>query len=219
MAVDVYTLPIPDWNLTCPQCGYRLNGLPEHRCPECGSRFDMRKVVKTWHRLRDPVFTGRELPLPDWGMRCRQCGYILTGASAYRCPECGTEFDPLNARPTGTWFALTPAMCEELAMPAVEVLLTSENIPFFADESRTVYEIVMGQRFLGYKLIVASEFYFDVAYIVRRAAEDVARARGEAGDEMWRCGKCQEENPPTFDVCWNCESPRPARGDRSADAS
>jgi hypothetical protein len=29
----------------CQQCGYRLDGLPESRCPECGVRFD-RKCVE-----------------------------------------------------------------------------------------------------------------------------------------------------------------------------
>ena len=28
------------WRLGCPWCGYRLQGLPDNRCPECGRRFD-----------------------------------------------------------------------------------------------------------------------------------------------------------------------------------
>jgi hypothetical protein len=29
-----------DEDLFCPQCGYNLRGLPEERCPECGTRFE-----------------------------------------------------------------------------------------------------------------------------------------------------------------------------------
>jgi hypothetical protein len=25
----------------------------------------------------------------------------------------------------------------------------------------------------------------------------------------WKCVDCDEENPGTFEVCWQCESPRP----------
>lgn len=30
---------------------------------------------------------------------CRKCYYSLAGATAGRCPECGREFDPANAKP------------------------------------------------------------------------------------------------------------------------
>ena len=69
MDIDLNTLPIPDWGLICPKCRYPLVGLPAHRCPECGTEFDMADVVQTWHRLRDPRFTGHELPLPDFGLQ------------------------------------------------------------------------------------------------------------------------------------------------------
>lgn len=32
--------PEPPPTLYCPTCGYILNMLPEHRCPECGTLFD-----------------------------------------------------------------------------------------------------------------------------------------------------------------------------------
>jgi|SRR4051794_38027094 hypothetical protein len=35
------------WRLGCPWCGYRLQGLPDNRCPECGRRFDPLYLIAT----------------------------------------------------------------------------------------------------------------------------------------------------------------------------
>jgi rubrerythrin len=29
------------------------------------------------------------LPIPDWGLTCQACGYLLKGLPLHRCPECG----------------------------------------------------------------------------------------------------------------------------------
>src|SRR5262245_58635591 len=41
MEFDPQALPIPALGLTCRVCGYLLDQLPEHRCPECGWRFSI----------------------------------------------------------------------------------------------------------------------------------------------------------------------------------
>ncbi|MCG8403991.1 MAG: hypothetical protein MI923_02215 [Phycisphaerales bacterium] len=41
MTFDPNELPVPDLGLRCLGCRYRLVGLSEHRCPECGSTFTM----------------------------------------------------------------------------------------------------------------------------------------------------------------------------------
>jgi hypothetical protein len=38
---DPEALPVPDLGLKCLRCGYPLASLPEHRCPECGAKFEM----------------------------------------------------------------------------------------------------------------------------------------------------------------------------------
>lgn len=38
-------IPIPDVGLTCPTCNYSVTGLTEQRCPECGHRFDISKMI------------------------------------------------------------------------------------------------------------------------------------------------------------------------------
>ncbi len=32
-------------------------------------------------------------PVPDIGLHCPSCSYLLTGLAIARCPECGTEID------------------------------------------------------------------------------------------------------------------------------
>jgi peptidoglycan/LPS O-acetylase OafA/YrhL len=33
-------------------------------------------------------------PVPEeWDLRCKRCGYLLTGLTSNRCPECGESFD------------------------------------------------------------------------------------------------------------------------------
>jgi len=45
MEFDPDALPIPALGLTCRRCGYLLDCLPQHRCPECGWQFEMDDLV------------------------------------------------------------------------------------------------------------------------------------------------------------------------------
>jgi hypothetical protein len=50
------------WRLGCPWCGYRLQGLPDNRCPECGRRFDPLYLVATrWGQKPTPMPVGEQL--------------------------------------------------------------------------------------------------------------------------------------------------------------
>ena len=39
---------------TCKQCGYNLQGLPENRCPECGTTFDPAERERILARIASP---------------------------------------------------------------------------------------------------------------------------------------------------------------------
>lgn len=58
----------------CPTCGYDLRGLPESRCPECGSEFSW-----TPPPAQSP---------PSW--TCRRCGQTIEPQFT-ACWNCGTE--------------------------------------------------------------------------------------------------------------------------------
>lgn len=242
MSIDISQLPIPNWGLKCPGCGYSLTGLPQHRCPECGARLVMERIVQNWHRLRDPRFTGNELPVPDFGLPCRNCGADLGGSPQHACRQCGQEFDPQSFRPATDWFSVTTVMdgtvkslklspvqhsaaaegpttpgavsagltVDLIHLPLIEPLLEHDNIPFFAHDAKTMYDIVFGGRpAANAKVVVASEFYFDFLWLVRKAAREMAEARLAGEGRTWRCPQCGEEVPGHFDLCWNCQALHP----------
>jgi rubrerythrin len=35
----------------------------------------------------------QQLPIPDWGLSCPNCQYLLRGLPTHRCPECGLELE------------------------------------------------------------------------------------------------------------------------------
>ncbi len=208
MTVDILQLPIPDWGLICPRCRYLLRSLPEHRCPECGLKLDMEQLVQPWTRIRDPRYTGRERPLPDFGLLCPSCGQPLVGARDDACPHCRQPFDLEACHPPRPWFVLDPSVCGPLPMLGVMALLAAEQVPFIPVNERTLAEIVLGYHPLMEGVKAPSEFYFEVRWLIRRAIKEAAAARAMAGHGQWRCPHCQELNPPNFEICWKCEEGR-----------
>jgi ssDNA-binding Zn-finger/Zn-ribbon topoisomerase 1 len=208
MEIDVWQLPIPDWGLQCPACRYSLRGLPSHRCPECGTKLDMSEIVQPWHRLRDPWFSGNELPLPDFGLQCANCKRPLAGAQEHACPSCRAPFDAQTLRPVRKWFVVDAEMCGRVPLPVIEVRLGQELVPHMRSKDKVLREIYLGPRMLGSRLLVPNEFFFDLLWLIRRAELDIEEGRARAESERWACPKCGEENPGNFEMCWNCQAAR-----------
>ncbi len=201
-------LPVPDWDLVCPQCSYPLRGLPEHRCPECGAALDIATIVKPWNRLRPPRFTGAERPLPDYGLHCGTCARPLAGAPGNDCPACHAPFDLEALRPLQEWFVLDGTMCQPLPVPGVQGLLLAEYVPHYPVGERSATELYTGHGSLYDRLRVAREFYFEVLWLIERTRRELEEARSNPRP-AWHCGACGERNPGNFELCWNCEAARP----------
>ena len=211
--IDVWQLPIPDWGLGCPKCRYLLRGLPSHRCPECGTKLDMSEIVKPWHRLRAPRFTGEELPFPDFGLQCANCGRPLVGTRKHACPSCDTPFDLQAIRPWRKWFVIDGEMCGRVPLPIIEVKLGMELVPYMQQKDKVLREIYMGPRMLGSRLVVPNEFFFEVLWLIRRAELEIEDGRARAETERWACAQCGEENPGNFELCWSCQAARMANSE------
>ncbi len=203
MEIDLEQLPIPDWNLVCRTCEYPLKDLPEHRCPECGLEVVMSELVQPWMRLREPQFTGRELPLPDFGLVCGDCDATLAGVTEFRCPSCRAPFDPRDGAPTGPWCKIPPALLGDVLPQAVEIILVEEFIPYVRREQRDLSRILGFDSLVDVRLEVPGEFYFDLLAALRRHELTTP----DPTDPDWDCSNCQEPNPATFTICWKCHQP------------
>ncbi|UCE59837.1 MAG: hypothetical protein JSU63_20635 [Phycisphaerales bacterium] len=206
--IDLSQLPIPDWNLRCPRCEYLLNGLPSHRCPECGTEFNISSVISTASRLRDPRLTGRETPFPDLGLACGQCGHPLTGALQHACPRCSEPFDAQALKPRGDWFTVEPWMLQGVPVELIGLILSEEYVPHMVQEHSTA----LATHYPS--VSIASEFFFDFLHLMcaRASASSEDHTKTPTASELkdfWQCPGCMEENPDGLDMCWSCQTPRP----------
>lgn len=208
MDIDLQQLPIPDWDLVCPTCQYALRGLPTHRCPECGLRLDIPSLVRSWTRLREPWFTGDERPVPQWDLRCRKCDIVLDGHDGEACNACGEPLTRSLVRPPRQWFLIDRHLCGPLNVPEVVRLLQTELIPHFRSDERTLAEIAVGGDSVDGRYRAASEFYYDVRYLIAEESKHVGEVRRLARETTWHCSQCGEDNPGNFELCWNCGDPQ-----------
>ena len=207
--IDIHQLPIPMWDLRCPDCHYDLTGLPSHRCPECGLSFDIADVVQSWHRLRAPTFTGREQPVPDFGLECAKCDEPLVGSMGSVCGHCAAPLDLEKVRPTRKWFTLDRMIRRGVPMDLIEALLVEEQVPYRIEKDQTAGEIFGFTTMDQVRIRVLSEFFFDFLHLVRIREEEQQSDVERAAQDRWTCAECDEKNPGHFDLCWSCSEDRP----------
>lgn len=215
---DIDQLPVPAWGLHCPQCEYLLDHLPAHRCPECGLVFAMADVLRSDVRVREPFFDGRELPVRDVGWFCDNCHAALAGATSHECPSCQTPCDPTSHRPLSGVFWLDAYFAVDMITELVEDSLKENQIPYSKQRPRgaraigALYSptVVQGR---AEEIVVPSDFYFDVLYLImprlQRTQRRLELANSNDDVAAWTCVQCAEENPDSFDICWNCSAERP----------
>ncbi len=222
--------PIPDIGLVCPVCDYSLTGLLDTRCPECGTRFSVGGLLESqsafepsvpagpgqpsdyYKKRREPMYTGCERPLPDFGLICDACEASLGGAEDDRCPHCGERFDLEAIVPDNEWVDVAdfgPRGSPQIA----RTILYMAEVPFVADNAGLDHLYGGVISVFSRRLRVPREFFFD-------ALRAFAEARAEEESDVpqradWICPECGEEVPGEFDLCWSCNTPYP---DDSEDA-
>ena len=207
--INIHQLPIPAWDLRCPGCRYDLTGLPSHRCPECGRKLDMADVVQPWHRVRSPTFTGREQPLPDFGLQCRSCDKPLAGGVGSACGKCAAPLDLERLRPTRKWFTVDRRIGRGIPTDQIQAMLTEAYVPFRVEADRTYREIYGITAMDPIRLRVMSEFFFDALHLIRVREEEHLSDVERSSSNEWPCPECDEKNPGHFDICWSCSTDRP----------
>ncbi len=196
-------LPIPEWlELSCPRCDYSLRGLPEHRCPECGLRFDIDDLVTSTTPLRPPEITPATRPVPDLGIDCGRCEQPLHGIDGNTCPVCGEPFDLADSIPPRLWADVSRGL-DALQCELTFHRLRDAGIPCLYRRPNTALDTALGAATSSFRtaaLQVRRDYYLD--------ALQALTTFGRPGESPWTCPTCREEVPGNFDVCWNCQSAR-----------
>ena len=224
--------PIPDIGLTCPQCDYLLRGLINQRCPECGTEFRVREMIEGTsvqvtvisstladppdHHIkkREATYTGRERPLPDFGLVCSNCEKPLAGATTDDCPHCQQPFDLPALIRDRDWVDISPYIHKEMRMLANPTLYGAQ-VPYLMDNAGFAAAYGSDLLFTSRRVRVPREFFFDA--LAALASTRFDETGGQAGE--WRCSTCGEAVPADFDICWNCNEcqPNPKPSDEGSD--
>lgn len=218
--------PIPDIDLTCPGCDYSLTGLTGNRCPECGQQFSVADLLREEepsrlkdigpfadppdHHLkrRDPMFTGAERPLPEFGMTCLRCERSLAGATLDVCPHCGAHFRIEEMLSPRDWISISGMIPSGAAMFARQVLYSAQ-IPYLLTRSSAA-DLYTALGSSSGDILVPREFQLDAMHAL--ATADLGDGTETADAEPWICPACAEPVPGNFEICWSCETPRPSLG-------
>lgn len=160
-------------------------------------------------------FDPEALPVPDLGLKCKNCGYPLGGLSLHRCPECGRTFTLKEYIPRGDAPRVIFGAREVRLTPEILELMERSGIPLAA-ESSTLEKLVGLDALAGKSrwLTVPRAYYFHAIEALRRYAQtgrlpspltETPMAEGRE----WGCSHCGESNPGTFELCWHCGRPGP----------
>lgn len=171
----------------------------------------------TDHHLarREPLLTGHERPLPDFGIGCGRCGESLAGAPGDACPHCGEPFELEAMFPSGSWVDIVHHIPPRLH-PIAKNLLYAAQVPYLLNINAYARAIGgTGAGPIAYTgLRVPREFVYDALYTLTGAN----RPPAEYAMSEWRCPACREHVPAGFELCWNCEAPHPEEGSDHQDA-
>lgn len=136
----------PDWQLIdfavlCPNCGYDLRMLPQPRCPECGTQFDWRSVMRSIVNRSTFLFEHhcRHRPFRSW---------FLTAWRAFaprRFWRMVSKYDDVRAGPL--WFLLLSS--------GLLFLLAKHGLAWLLAQSVCIASPAPGSRFDYYRMDLA----------------------------------------------------------------
>ncbi|MEZ6085793.1 MAG: hypothetical protein R3E58_18045 [Phycisphaerae bacterium] len=156
---------------------------------------------------RDPKIQNRYAPDVGEDLKCPKCHYLLTGIGAEYCPVCGIElsYEPIT---------VFSAADQSLVWAAAMVLDQNEISNLMTSGS---YDPILGiftSRQSLPHIMVPFKFYHEAVQLLDTQFGQRLFKGGEKPSKLpegpdWACSSCEEENPVSFEVCWNCGLQRP----------
>jgi len=152
---------------------------------------------------RAPTIRHQEVVNADESFSCPKCGYNLTGVSGSYCPECGIalEYEPVTVF-TAADLSLVWAAALVLDRAAITNMIVTGSfdpiIGMFARKNSMPH------------VMVPFKFVYEAADLLQKEfggrefkVGDQPATRNQAGPD-WKCTRCAESNPASFEVCWQC---------------
>lgn len=153
-------------------------------------------------------FDPHALPIPNLGLRCLGCGYILNGLPSHRCPECNREVVLDEYVPPGDFPIVILNGKEVILNDQVKEIMRRAGILFMANLPPPEAIFGVGQTSaLTQRLAVERSRYLESIHWLRHFNEtgEMPLDSRPTGTD-WTCSQCGEENPASFELCWNCSS-------------
>jgi hypothetical protein len=75
--VDPTLFPEEEYPVYCPKCGYLLRGLPDGKCPECGTEFARGRLLVRQYVVEWSGATWKQRVAARWSLRLSLAGWAL----------------------------------------------------------------------------------------------------------------------------------------------
>jgi hypothetical protein len=118
--------------------------------------------------MQMPPMPDEGRPIPEYlNLRCTRCGYDLTGLVSRTCPECGTDFDPLEtwqANVRGTWefhFAYMRPLWQYIVLG---VIIAPVPVGFIAIGLLSTFRIYISTPFWFTVALLGATYHFFAHY-------------------------------------------------------
>lgn len=140
-----------------------------------------------------------QLPIPDWGLTCPHCDYLLRGLPEHRCPECGHTLS--MAKIVHTWtrvreprltggelpfpdYGLNCVMCHAALAGATAFACPTCGVAFDPQSWRPIGDMFVAQEWMtaGLNMMAVERVLLDeyIPHVARESGKSVGELYGFA---------------------------------------